>query len=607
MKTIQTWAATALFALPLMAQAQGIENLGSGAAYAFGISADGTVVVGRNFSDSRGFRWTQATGMVNLGTLSGGYWSGAYGVSADGLVVVGLSDSSAGDRAFRWTQATNMVDLGVLTGGSESWANAVSDDGSVVVGSSDSSAGYRAFRWTQATDMVDLGVLSGGSGSWGNGVSADGTVVVGTSNSSAGYRAFRWTQASNMVDLGVLAGGSASEAYGVSADGAVVVGQSNSSVGLRGFRWTETTGMQSVEDWLTANGVSVGAVTTESAAATNADGSIVVGRLTTYEAFIARVASSPLPYPGGLVTLADVQKSLAATAGGGSLALSSANVVMNGAHSRPLARRVAAGRNTFWLGGDWGRDDHGSRSGDFGLLEVGAGRNFGAAQVNVSLGQTWAKQKQTLGGRTKVDGTYLLAEALLPVSGNLWGVLGGYLHRGDADMKRGYLNAGLPDTSSASPDVNTYGLRARLEWDKAARLADADFSPYVDLSYSKAKLDAYTETGGAFPARFDSRKEKATELRLGVNAERALTGSATLFGMLEGVHRFEKHGARTSGEMIGLFGFDLDGYRNKRNWLRVGAGVAGEVAGGTASLSVNLTTQGEAPNAWLAANWQRAF
>jgi len=289
------------------------------------------------------------------------------------------------------------------------------------------------------------------------------------------------------------------------------------------------------------------------------------------------------------------------------MALSATGAVLNGAHSRPLSRRVAAGQKTFWLAGDWGRDDHGSRSGNLGLAEVGFGRNFGAAQLNVSLGQTWAQQRQVLNGRAKADGTYLLAEALIPVSGTLWATLGGYGHWGEADMRRGYLNAGTQDFSKGSPDVDTWGLRGRLDGDGAYRVAGADFSPYVDLTYNEAKLAAYTETGGGFPAHFDGRKEKATELRVGVNATKPLADGMTLFGIVEAAHRFEKHGARTSGQMLGLFGFDLDGRKNDRSWLRAGIGVEGKLAEGRASLALNLTTKGETPNAWLAANWQKTF
>jgi probable HAF family extracellular repeat protein len=77
-----------------------------------------------------------AAGFEGLGDLSGGtFESAAYGVSADGSVVIGGADSTSGDEAFRWTQAGGMVGLGDLPGGAfGSRAYGVSADGSVVVG-----------------------------------------------------------------------------------------------------------------------------------------------------------------------------------------------------------------------------------------------------------------------------------------------------------------------------------------------------------------------------------------------------------------------------------------------------------------------------------------
>jgi probable HAF family extracellular repeat protein len=97
-------------------------------------------------------------GMQDLGTL-GGDESGAFGVSADGSVVVGVAENAAGQtRAFRWTAADGMQDLGTL-GGSESEAWGVSADGSVVVGWAENAAGIpRAFRWTAAGGMEDLNI-----------------------------------------------------------------------------------------------------------------------------------------------------------------------------------------------------------------------------------------------------------------------------------------------------------------------------------------------------------------------------------------------------------------------------------------------------------------
>jgi hypothetical protein len=169
------------------------------------------------------------------------------------------------------------------------------------------------------------------------------------------------------------------------------------------------------------------------------------------------------------------------------------------------------------------------------------------------------------------------------------------------------LSGGLPDYSTARPAVQTSGLRARLDWANALHAASANFSPYVDLNYSEARLDAYTETGGGFPARFDARRDRATDLRLGSNATYPLMGDLRLLGTLEVVHRFERSGTRATGEVIGMFGFDLPGLRNRQDWLRLGGGVEGPFAGGKATLSINATTQGGAPSVWLAGNWQMMF
>jgi probable HAF family extracellular repeat protein len=141
--------------------------------------------------------------MRNLGTL-GGDESVAYGVSADGSVVVGWAYNAAGQRrAFRWTAAGGMQDLGTL-GGDASWALGVSADGSVVVGWAYNAAEQRrAFRWTASGGMENLNTTYANlltPGSYlerATAISPDGRYIVGR-----GYNAATGRHEAFLLDTG---------------------------------------------------------------------------------------------------------------------------------------------------------------------------------------------------------------------------------------------------------------------------------------------------------------------------------------------------------------------------------------------------------------------
>ncbi|WP_053007589.1 HAF repeat-containing protein [Pragia fontium] len=228
--------------------ATGIVDLGTlgGSANVSLISTDGQVIVGQSdtlIGDNHVFKHTDASGMVDLGTLGGGY-SNVNAMSADGGVIAGSADTATGEnRAFKHTDATGMVDLGTL-GGTNSSAIAVSADGRVIVGQADiAGGGYLAFKHTDATGMLDLGSL-GGDYSHASLTSANGSVTAGYSDTVSGERhAFKHTDASGMVDLGTL-GGSGSYADLMSADGSVIAGQSETASGdLNAFKHTDASGM----------------------------------------------------------------------------------------------------------------------------------------------------------------------------------------------------------------------------------------------------------------------------------------------------------------------------------------------------------------------------
>ena len=222
-----------------------------------GVSADGSVITGWN--DNGAFRWTAATGMVNIGNLGGDTL--AYGMSADGSVIVGVDESPTRFEPFRWAADGGMIGLGTLGGLQPNYsrAQAVSSDGSVVVGwGSLAPAGDEAFRWTSATGMVPLGWLSSMSpfGSYASSTSTDGSIVVGYSyigyNPTVGLtsEAFRWTEASGMVGLGTLPGARNSYAGAITPDGSIIVGSSGGNI-TTPFIWTDATGMVSLADILT--------------------------------------------------------------------------------------------------------------------------------------------------------------------------------------------------------------------------------------------------------------------------------------------------------------------------------------------------------------------
>src|SRR5687767_5546648 len=76
-----------------------------------------------------------------LGFLSGAGYSYAYGVNADGSVVIGHSGpTTSSPQAVRWVDGT-ITGLGFLPGGTRSIAYDVSADGSVVVGNGTNAEG----------------------------------------------------------------------------------------------------------------------------------------------------------------------------------------------------------------------------------------------------------------------------------------------------------------------------------------------------------------------------------------------------------------------------------------------------------------------------------
>ncbi len=284
MNRFATITAITAFALPARAQSTftPLGDLPGGVFHseAWGVSADGTTVVGHSLSTGavscvssgterfEAFVWKASTGIVGKCDIPGGpEGSFAYDASADGAHYVGYSYSVAGNEAHR-----DMLGWGDLAGGPvDSVATRVSDSGGIAVGRGWTATGLEAAAFTLSS-VRGLGDLPGGFAySIGRGISGDGVYAVGVSESTSGTEAFRMNLtilSASMEPLGDLPGGSYySDAYGANSDGSVVVGESiGDGSSPSAFRWTAASGM-----------VDIAAGSWSRAEACSADGNVIVG------------------------------------------------------------------------------------------------------------------------------------------------------------------------------------------------------------------------------------------------------------------------------------------------------------------------------------------
>jgi probable HAF family extracellular repeat protein len=163
----------------------------AGGVAADGVSRDGRTIVGWA-KDSRGVDqaaiWVRGTEWRLLGSFSptaapcDTALSIATDVSSNGEVVVGYArNGCAITHAYRWTESTGMVDLGSSVDGRPSQATGVSADGMVVVGSQTRADGFvQGARWVGSRQELIPGAL-GGPGYVGSATAAnhDGSIVVG--------------------------------------------------------------------------------------------------------------------------------------------------------------------------------------------------------------------------------------------------------------------------------------------------------------------------------------------------------------------------------------------------------------------------------------------
>lgn len=394
--------------------------------------------------------------------------------------------------------------------------------------------------------------------------------------------------------------------------------------------------MQTIQEWLTSKGIPVASssITVQTAGSVSADGNTVSGILSDGNIYIARVVektttpptdptsptdstppTTPVEPPptgagSGIITLANYMNSLQAASQVSSQALQDTSMVLTGAHGSPMRGLISGNQQYVWTTGDWGRADVSSDNhADQGAIEIGYARGIGEkSMAKIAVGRSYSSQDTVYDGNIRALGTYILPELIAAIPGTpLYGTLSAYYNFGDADVRRGYDNAGFQVHSTGSASQHTWAAQGRLDWLNAMQGERFALTPYTSLLYMRNHLGGYTESNGGFPVSWDARNDHSTQARLGLDGVYDLSDKVKLLGRVEGVHRFESKGSDASGEILGLSSFSLDGQKYKQNWLRFGVGMEVGVGKGTFSLAGNATTEAETTRYWGSLSYRLPF
>lgn len=285
-------------------------------------------------------------------------------------------------------------------------------------------------------------------------------------------------------------------------------------------------------------------------------------------------------------------------------------VALEGAHHRPLMSYDDMGKErATWVTGDFANS---SRRRDVNVAsgEVGTSWKAGTNGVfGVAAGYGSQREDLPLDGRNDVTGNYMFAEYDHRLSSGWIVSVLGMVGSWDAEILRGYLDAGLPDHSYGETGVTTRTARLRFDAPTLVTVGGFGLSPFISYSVTQTEVDAYTETGGAFPASYNAQKHQSEEGRLGLVASRDLTTSTRLRLSAEAVHRFDGQGPALSGQDItGGVAFELDGSDPSPDCVRYGLDIDHKLTPTTMlSFSAFGSSTGEIPDVSGAISLRHAF
>lgn len=219
-------------------------------ASAFAGTSNGLTIVGTGYTyasdgftllTQRAFRWVSPSSLLDLGVLPGRTFASATDITADGSVIVGYCEGNGRTRPFRWTSATGMVDLGDPAV-PDSKISRISFDGTVLAGAL--ADGSQALRWTAAGGVQLFPPLPGYQGTAALGMNKDGSLLCGWSTIGGAVEGgWIWSAGSGTVDIASFLAAQGVNTIGWSFKG--VVGLNASGSAAVGYASLDTFGFSS--------------------------------------------------------------------------------------------------------------------------------------------------------------------------------------------------------------------------------------------------------------------------------------------------------------------------------------------------------------------------
>jgi probable HAF family extracellular repeat protein len=209
---------------PKVTEIEPVSGGEDGITFVNALTPDGRVAVGttRSTSQINGFVWSKATGTVAIPNPAGAVSGSAFGVSTDGTVVVGTSEMGDGSTvAWKWTSGGLPEVLPTPAGFVRAGAKAVSGDGRIAVGYVETSDGDQSsVYWRDGEAPV---VFFDGTA---NAITRDGAQIVGNFMMDDGRTvAYKWSGPGYFTNYTTVNPDVyLSLGLAVSADGRVIVG-----------------------------------------------------------------------------------------------------------------------------------------------------------------------------------------------------------------------------------------------------------------------------------------------------------------------------------------------------------------------------------------------